>query len=1140
MSTFVTLAEVLEARGAPLDEDEVWSLLLGTVESLLDTSCKGAVNMCSLISPGSLLLSASGGLAFRSCAWSEEMCSFTAPEVLQGRAITTRLAVEKVLIYSLGMTLYWSVDYQLPQNEPVQLSGHLNSLLLSMCEDAALRRADLLRVREMCEHHHKAALLFPPSRVISQLVEEVLHDAVNHVSLLKDTSHLNHRSQAIRDRLHADRRTPLSGCSDANSGSGESSGLSTDTETKQECLVSHYIETMNTAVEPKAYTYLSLAMNLGPEFIRILGEPQITLEMPTSIVKGKACATQRDLSVIMPSGLSILVKCDIKSRVGDVFDLVVAHTSLIEHFYFGLAFMENNEFFFLENEAKISRIAPDCWKKAASTGFVLYLRIKFFVEDITFILHKLTQHQYYLQLRKDLVEDRLYCNEETALLLAALALQAEFGDYANEVCEKNYYEPEHYISRSLIEKMALLCLRGELARLHASQSKLLPEEAEMEFLRVVQQLPDYGVLLHHVTQGKRPARGEVMLGICSKGIIIYEVKNSSPTATHRFLWEETNSITSSRRKFIIKANDGGKRHTFLTESTKTAKYLLFLCSVQHKFHKEMSSRHQSHSLIFEENILQFATECRARCSHLQQLSCSETALSGTQAKISSGDCTTKSCEELSAQTDPLPTDQSDHHEQNVKGDQCETKQQEQLQTWRPESQENLRRLFAEPRPRDLLTTMAEREVICVSLKKDPKLGLGIVIIGEDNVGELDLGIFIASVVPDGPVDKDGRIRPGGRLISLNKTSLEGVPFRVVADIMQSSPEEVELIVSQARQGPWPQSIMGSLLERNFDSQAAVMGKYQTSVEELDEILSMMMTPKARSRLQVPMVQILDAQFDTPYPQARCSRSSSVVSFRSEEILFVKLRKTNGSLGISIAAGQRDGIFISSIIPGGAADQDGHLQIGDRLVEVDCVRLQGVTYQQAVKTLMSTGEVVNLVLARESPAWSQMSSPEVLLRNRGSSLTKDYSFVSDDNTLEVTLRKNHSGLGFSFLISELDATEGGSTAVRVKRLFPGQPAERCRLIREGDIILAINGEPLKGQSYQRVLDLIRSSPAKVRLSICRPSPSRLRDKETGSGKAPNNCLVVRAPRSMMTVEYHDILPFVEAACLCQCCGFEPQY
>lgn len=47
--------------------------------------------------------------------------------------------------------------------------------------------------------------------------------------------------------------------------------------------------------------------------------------------------------------------------------------------------------------------------------------------------HRLTRHQYYLQLRKDILEDRLYCNEETGLFLIALALQAEFGDYMPEV-----------------------------------------------------------------------------------------------------------------------------------------------------------------------------------------------------------------------------------------------------------------------------------------------------------------------------------------------------------------------------------------------------------------------------------------------------------------------------------------------------------------------------------------------------------------------------------------------------------------------------------------------------------------------------------------------------------------------------------
>lgn len=49
MGTFVTLAEVLEARGLPLDEDEVWCLLLATTEALLDISRKGSTPLVSPI-----------------------------------------------------------------------------------------------------------------------------------------------------------------------------------------------------------------------------------------------------------------------------------------------------------------------------------------------------------------------------------------------------------------------------------------------------------------------------------------------------------------------------------------------------------------------------------------------------------------------------------------------------------------------------------------------------------------------------------------------------------------------------------------------------------------------------------------------------------------------------------------------------------------------------------------------------------------------------------------------------------------------------------------------------------------------------------------------------------------------------------
>ncbi|NWT87977.1 FRPD2 protein, partial [Lanius ludovicianus] len=62
---------------------------------------------------------------------------------------------------------------------------------------------------------------------------------------------------------------------------------------------------------------------------------------------------------------------------------------------------------------------------------------------------------------------------------------------------------------------------------------------------------------------------------------------------------------------------------------------------------------------------------------------------------------------------------------------------------------------------------------------------------------------------------------------------------------------------------------------------------------------------------------------------------------------------------------------------------------------------------------------------------------------------------------------------------------GGTIVRIKRLFPGQPAEENGEIEVGDIILAVNGKPLHGLLYQDVLHLLRGAPREVTLLLCRP-------------------------------------------------------
>ncbi|KPP67615.1 tyrosine-protein phosphatase non-receptor type 13-like [Scleropages formosus] len=1147
-TTFVTLAEVLEMRGGPLEEDEIWSLLMGSLESLVDLSCKGQnIGNITLISPWSLLLSANGQLAFKSCGVSSEVSSFTAPEMLQGRSVTTRLAMEKVIVYSLGMTLYWSVDYQLPQNQPVQLSDHLNCLLLSMCEDMAHRRVSLTAILETCEKHHNAAALPPASQVIKQLAEDVFHHSMDPAPLTEDVAILSGRSHVIRERLHG-RQGPHADCSETNVTSGESSTFPMDTETKEERTApvrwhrrghtsgrrsSHMFTqgqgvlqlTENSDVPwyiPLTFISHQPAAGLGPEFVRMLEEPQIVLELPGSIVskKGKLGASQRELSVTMPSGQCILVRCDVGSRGRDVFDMVVAHANLVEHFYFGLAFLDDDEFFFLDHETKISKVAPDCWKKTPSASFALFLRVKFFVDDIGFILHKLTRHQYYLQLRKDILEDRLRCSEETGLLLGALALQAEFGDYMPEVYGKNYYQPEQYVSRRLMEKMALPCLKEELPRLHASNAHMLPDEAEIEFLKLTQQLPEYGVLFHRMAHvEKKPLTGDVVLGICAKGIIVYEVKSNMRTATLRLLWREIESISATRRKFTVESSTTGKKHCFLTESSKIAQYLLNLCSSQHKFHNEMSSRQLSQRLASEENIAKYATTVATRQNQLKRLSCSEMVLNTPGLNVTPSNSISKSCDDISAKMEmqvQLQTVSQGQrlgwrylHSDHSKGSFLSTPDQMSrvlssvsLQKQDSEALSTSSSIRGIVEFHDLkkaldtpTRTPPEREIICVTLRKDPKLGFGIIIMGEDNTGKLDLGIFIASIVPDGPAERDGRIRPGGRLISLNKTSLEGVTFNTAATILQNSPEEVELIVSQPKQSlrdsktSLAQSNLALMLERSYDSQNTITAEYRPAMEELEEVLTSVMTPRSGNRLPIPVVRILDTW-------------ESFSSEKQGELLALEVKKINGSLGISVSGGintgaQHSAIYIKSLVPEGAAEQDGRIQIGDKLLEVDGGSLRGATHKQAVECLKKTGEVVSLLLERESgrperhstPTGHNITMPQhslaVTMETPLSVKTKDYSFVSVDNTMEVTVRKYLGSLGFSFLLCPAGLLPNCGSVVRVWRIVPGQSAQHCGQLREGDVILAVNGQSVKGLSYQSPSPLptreVRSKSLDIRMS-----------------------------------------------------------
>ncbi|XP_060142170.1 FERM and PDZ domain-containing protein 2-like isoform X2 [Globicephala melas] len=233
---------------------------------------------------------------------------------------------------------------------------------------------------------------------------------------------------------------------------------------------------------------------------------------------------------------------------------------------------------------------------------------------------------------------------------------------------------------------------------------------------------------------------------------------------------------------------------------------------------------------------------------------------------------------------------------------------------------------------------------------------------------------------------------------------------------------------------------------------------------------------------------------------------------ASEIYFVELVKEDGTLGFSVTGGINTsvlcgGIYVKSIIPGGPAAKEGRILQGDRLLQVDGVSLCGLTHKQAVQCLKGSGQVARLVLERRGPRTAQqcpsandrmgdectaVSLATVLPGRPASSVSATYG-----PRFEVKLRKNASGLGFSFV--QMESERCGhlkNDLVRIKRLFPGQPAEENGAIAAGDIILAVNGRPTEGLDFQEVLHLLRGASQEVTLLLCRPLPGVLPEMDQG--------------------------------------------
>ena len=97
------------------------------------------------------------------------------------------------------------------------------------------------------------------------------------------------------------------------------------------------------------------------------------------------------------------------------------------------------------------------------------------------------------------------------------------------------------------------------------------------------------------------------------------------------------------------------------------------------------------------------------------------------------------------------------------------------------------------------------------------------------------------------------------------------------------------------------------------------------------------------------MQTPDVSFTSEAPSDTAGRETLAITVKRDKA---------GSTGFSVAGGVgggRDGLYISNITPGGAADLEGKLQIGDRLLSIDGTKMKDTRHDQAVALLTGLPE-----------------------------------------------------------------------------------------------------------------------------------------------------------------------------------------
>ncbi|XP_041126914.1 discs large homolog 1-like protein isoform X28 [Polyodon spathula] len=214
----------------------------------------------------------------------------------------------------------------------------------------------------------------------------------------------------------------------------------------------------------------------------------------------------------------------------------------------------------------------------------------------------------------------------------------------------------------------------------------------------------------------------------------------------------------------------------------------------------------------------------------------------------------------------------------------------------------------------------------------------------------------------------------------------------------------------------------------------------------------------------PVVVNTDSLDTSPYV------NGTEADYEYEEIT---LERGNSGLGFSIAGGTDNphigddpSIFITKIIAGGAAAQDGRLRVNDNILRVNDVDARDVTHSKAVEALKEAGSIVRLYVRRRKPVTEKI--------------------------MELKLVKGPKGLGFSIAGGVGNQHIPGDNSIYVTKIIEGGAAHKDGRLQIGDKLLAVNAAGLEEVSHEDAVTALKNTPDVVYLKVVKPTSVYMND------------------------------------------------